>query len=45
MNMTLLLEAIMRIWTLNPLIGEILTSKREPPNEVDKHAVAIMRSN
>ena len=42
--MTILLEAIMRlIW--NPLIGEILKCKREPTNEVDKHAVAITRSN
>ena len=43
--MTLLLGAIMRnmdIW--NPLIGEILKCKREPTNEADKHAVAIMRS-
>ena len=41
--MTLLLEAIMRIW--DPLIGEILKCKQEPTNEVDKDAVAIMRSN
>ena len=33
----------MDIW--NPLIGMILKCKREPTNEVDKHAVAIMRSN
>ena len=26
----------------NPLIGEILKYKREPTNELDKHAVAIM---
>ena len=46
----------MRIWTCvcghhayidiwNPLIGEILKCKRELTNEVDKHAVTIMRSN
>ena len=33
----------MNIW--NPLIGEILKCKREPTNEVDKHAVSIMRSD
>ena len=33
----------MDIW--NPLIGMILKCKWEPTNEVDKHAVAIMRSN
>ena len=33
----------MNIW--HPLIEEILNCKREPTNEVDKHAVAIMRSN
>ena len=31
------------IW--NPRIGEISKCKREPTNDVDKHAVAIMRSN
>ena len=36
-------HAYMDIW--NPLIGEILKCKREPTNEVDKHAVEIMRSN
>ena len=36
-------HAYMDIW--NPLIGEILKCKREPTNEVDKHAVAITRSN
>ena len=36
-------HAYMDIW--NPLIGEMLKRKREPTNEVDKHAVAIMRSN
>ena len=36
-------HAYMDIW--NPLIGEILKYKREPINEVDKHAVTIMRSN
>ena len=48
MNMTLFLEARgyytdMDSW--NPLIGEILKCKREPTNELDKHAVATMRSN
>ena len=33
----------MDIW--NSLMGEILKCKRESANEVDKHAVAIMRSN
>ena len=33
----------MDIW--NPLIVEILKCKPEPTNEVDKHGVAIMRSN
>ena len=36
-------RAYMDIW--NPLIGEILKCKWKPTNEVDKHAVAIMRSN
>ena len=36
-------HAYIDIW--NPLIGEILKCKREPKNEVDKHAVAIIRSN
>ena len=36
-------HAYMDIW--NPRIGEILKCKREPTNDVDKHAVAIMRSN
>ena len=31
------------IW--NPLIGEILKCRREPADEVDKHAFEIMRSN
>ena len=33
----------MDIW--NPLIGMILRCKREPANEMDKHAITIMRSN
>ena len=33
----------MDIW--NPVIGDILKCKREPTNEVDKHAVAIMCSD
>ena len=33
----------MDIW--NPVIGEILKCKREPTNEVDKHAVAIICSD
>ena len=33
----------MDIW--NPAIGEILKCKREPTNEVDKHAVTIMCSD
>ena len=33
----------LNIW--NPLIGNILRFKREPKNEVNKHAVAIMWSN
>ena len=33
----------MDIW--NPVIGELLKCKREPTNEVDKHAVAIMCSD
>ena len=33
----------MDIW--HPLIGEVLKSKREPTNDADKIAVAIMRSN
>ena len=33
----------MDIW--NPVIGEILKCKREPTNEVEKHAVAIMCSD
>ena len=33
----------MDIW--NPVIGEILKCKREPTNEVNKHAVAIMCSD
>ena len=33
----------MDIW--NPLIGMILTCKRESTNEMDKHAITIMRSN
>ena len=33
----------MDIW--NPVIGEILKCKREPTNEVDKHAVTIMCSD
>ena len=33
----------MDIW--NPVIGEILKCKREPTNEVDKHAVEIMCSD
>ena len=36
-------HAYMNTW--NPLIGEILKCKREPTNEVVKHAVAIMQSN
>ena len=36
-------HAYMDIW--NPLIGEILKCKREPTNEVYKHAVPTMRSN
>ena len=33
----------MDIW--NPVIEEILKCKREPTNEIDKHAVAIMCSD
>ena len=33
----------MDVW--NPVIGEILKCKREPTNEVDKHAVAIICSD
>ena len=33
----------MNIWS--PLIGEILNCKREPSNEVDKYAVAIIRKD
>ena len=33
----------MNIWS--PLIGEILNCKREPLNEVDKYAVAIIRKD
>ena len=33
----------MDIW--NPVIGKILKCKRQPTNEVDKHAVAIMSSD
>ena len=36
-------HAYMDIW--NPLIVEILKCKPEPTNEVDKHGVAIMRSD
>ena len=36
-------HAYMDIW--NALMGEILKSKQEQTNEVDKHAVVIMRSN
>ena len=36
-------HAYIDIW--NPLIREILKCKREPTNEVDKHAVAIIRLN
>ena len=36
-------HAYMDIW--NPRIGEVLKCKREPTNDADKHAVAIMRSN
>ena len=36
-------HAYMNIWS--PLIGEILNCKREPSNEVDKYAVAIIRKD
>ena len=36
-------HAYMDIW--NPLIGEVLECKQKPPNEVDKHGVAIIRLN
>ena len=44
-------KSLKRIWlhmnmvVWNSLIGEILKCKREPTNEVEKHAVAIMRSD
>ena len=44
-KLTLLLEAIMHMDVWNPRIGEILKYRRELTNEVDRHAVAIMRSN
>ena len=36
-------HAYMDIW--NRLVGDILKCKREPTNEVDNNAVAIMQSN
>ena len=36
-------HACMDIW--NPLLREILNCKQDPINKLDKHAVAIMRSN
>ena len=36
-------HAYMNIW--NPLVGETLKCKQEPSNEVDKNAVAIIRSD
>ena len=36
-------HAYMNIW--KPLIGEVLTCTREPSNEVDKNAVAIIRED
>ena len=44
-NLTLARDyhAYIDIW--NPLIGEILKCRREPADEMDKHAFEIMRSN
>ena len=36
-------HAYMNIW--NPLVGETLKCRQEPSNEVDKNAVAIIRSD